>query len=223
MGQFSIRIFFAALYRKLHNGDIMRTIKYFFFGILFLSTIANAQTNISANVMDELDPRAENIEESLQKLDEQYFEETGKLPFLFPSFLEILCRRWDCPVYVEIRKSEQQAYLYYNGSLQYVWLVSTGLPKSETPIWEGHPNGRIYDAYTSMKNPGGDYQGLGNMPYAVFLYGGYALHGTTEKNFPKLGKKASHGCVRLHPDNGKIFNRLVRSQGIAATWVSVID
>ncbi|MFP5491413.1 MAG: L,D-transpeptidase family protein [Bacteriovoracia bacterium] len=40
-------------------------------------------------------------------------------------------------------------------------------------------------------------------------------------NWPKLGLKASHGCIRMHPDNGKIFNRLVRSVGISQTWITV--
>ena len=61
------------------------------------------------------------------------------------------------------------------------------------------------------------------MPYAVFIYNGYAIHGTTVGNFSKLGTPASHGCVRLHADNGFIFNRLVRSQGVFNTWVSIID
>lgn len=69
--------------------------------------------------------------------------------------------------------------------------------------------------------PGGDYNGLGNMPYAVFVRGGYAIHGTVESNWPKLGTPASKGCMRLHPDNAFIFNRLIRSVGVADAWVSV--
>lgn len=69
--------------------------------------------------------------------------------------------------------------------------------------------------------PGGDYNGLGNMPYAVFVRGGYAIHGTVQANWSKLGTPASKGCIRLHPDNGLIFNRLVRALGVALAWVSV--
>ena len=200
---------------------------------LFLSVAlaANAQTQELAqsslieetNLIEELDPQASNIEEILQEMDREYIRQTGQLPYLMPSFLEISCRRFDCPIYAEVRKSEQRLYLYQNGALKTSWLVSTGAPKSETPLWEGHPNGRVYDTYTSKANPGGDYKGLGNMPYAVFLSGGYAIHGTPEGNWKNLGKKASHGCVRSHPDNAKIFNRLVRQYGVAATWVAVIN
>lgn len=177
----------------------------------------------AAQTMEELDPQAQNIEEILKEMDKEYIRQTGQLPYIMPSFLEISCQRYDCPIYAEVRKSEQKMYVYIRGALTYTWLVSTGAPKSETPLWEGHPNGRIYDKYTSTANPGGDYKGLGNMPYAVFLKGGYAVHGTLESNFKHLGKKASHGCVRVHPDNGFIFNRLVRQYGIDATWVAVIE
>jgi lipoprotein-anchoring transpeptidase ErfK/SrfK len=59
------------------------------------------------------------------------------------------------------------------------------------------------------------------MPYAVFIRGGYAIHGTGQSNWPNLGKTASHGCIRLHPDNAFIFNRFVRAVGVAQAWVSV--
>lgn len=59
------------------------------------------------------------------------------------------------------------------------------------------------------------------MPYAVFIEGGFAIHGTTVGNFKYLGTRASHGCIRLHPDNGRIFNHLVRQYGIRDTWVTV--
>ena len=83
------------------------------------------------------------------------------------------------------------------------------------------PSGPVFRKYTSRKFPGGNYKGLGNMPYVVFVRGGYAIHGTTSGNIPKLGKKASHGCIRLHPDNGKIFNELVRKAGLSNTWVTI--
>jgi len=59
------------------------------------------------------------------------------------------------------------------------------------------------------------------MPYAVFIEGGYAIHGTTRGNWSNLGRVASHGCIRLHPDNGQIFNVLVRRNGIRNVWVTV--
>lgn len=178
------------------------------------------------NTMDELNPFDENIEEQLQQMDEEYYQATGQSPFealLKFSPMED-CKRINCPVFAYISKSEQKLYLYINQQLQSTWLVSTGLAGStETPLLDKHPNGRIYDSYTSTKYPSGDYRGLGNMPYAVFIHNGFAMHGTTQGNFKKLGQKASHGCIRMHPDNGYIFNRLVRNYGINSVWVQIVN
>ena len=59
------------------------------------------------------------------------------------------------------------------------------------------------------------------MPYAIFIKGGYAIHGTTPGNFLKLGHRASHGCIRLHPDNARKLFELVNSYGLQNTWVKV--
>ena len=49
------------------------------------------------------------------------------------------------------------------------------------------------------------------MPHSIFFRGGYAVHGTNHVR--RLGRPASHGCVRLHPRNAaKLFN-LVRRNG----------
>lgn len=175
-----------------------------------------------AEQMDELDPADPNIQQKLKAMDAMYFQQTGQSPFLPKTLGAASCMKFDCPVYVLASKSKQRMKIYVNGALTYEWLMSSGGPGHETPLWSGHPNGRIYDAYSSKANPGGDYKGLGNMPYAVFLVGGYAIHGTTEGNFKKLGTPASHGCLRLHPDNAKIFNRLVRKYGAEATYVDFI-
>jgi hypothetical protein len=101
------------------------------------------------------------------------------------------------------------------------FLVSTGIAKHETPLMERHPSGPSYTKYTSKKYPEGNYMGLGNMPYVVFINGGYAIHGTTMGNARKLGRKASHGCIRLHPENGKTFFDLVRKVGLENVWISI--
>ena len=136
----------------------------------------------------------------------------------------ITCMEKDCIVYAEIDKSNQTLYLYILGELKDSFKVSTGKGKKyETPAMSLHPKGPLLIKYTSRKFPGGNYMGLGNMPYAVFVKGGYAIHGTTPGNFAKLGNKASHGCIRLHPDNAKIFHALVRTVGLGQTWVTIKD
>lgn len=186
----------------------------------------NSDPNIP-DMIEELNPFDPNVEETLRYYDEIYEEETG-----MPSHIEddtyidemlglASCRRASCPVWIQVVKSSQRAYLYRDGSMVDSWPVSTGISGYGTPNFDKHPNGRIYDRYTSRKFPGGDYNGLGNMPYAVFISGGFALHGTPQGNWPKLGQRASHGCIRMMPDKAYMFNRLVRSYGVRNVWITV--
>ena len=179
------------------------------------------------NMIEELNPLDPNVEDILNYYDKIYEEETGQSAHLDSNMTidEILgisgCRRETCPVWAVVDKSSQSMSLYVNGSLQGSWPVSTGIPGYGTPNFDKHPDGRIYDRYTSTKFPGGDYNGLGNMPYAVFIAGGFALHGTPRGNWPKLGTRASHGCIRMHPDHAYTFNRLVRGYGVKNVWITV--
>jgi lipoprotein-anchoring transpeptidase ErfK/SrfK len=53
------------------------------------------------------------------------------------------------------------------------------------------------------------------MPWSMFFMGsvGIAIHGATPSEYKDLGKKASHGCIRIHPDNGHLLFNLVKSEG----------
>ena len=194
-----------------------------------LLTLALAMMNVHAadstgNILDELDPTSPNIEEQLKKMDAEYEKETGLsawLPLDLEGMLKASCYRNSCPVWADVDKRTQRLYLYLDGVLTYTWKVSSGKAGYTTPNFDRHPNGRIYDRYTSTRYPDGDYNGMGNMPYAVFIQGGYAIHGTTRGNWSRLGTPASHGCIRVHPDNGYLFNRLVRKHGIYNVWITV--
>ena len=196
--------------------------------LTFLLITANAYANGHAskkgNFYDELDPRSPDIEKTLRELAKDYESTTGKSPFLELDPLEKLfpsCYRNSCAIWADVDKSAQRLYLYINGALTYTWKTSTGRAGYETPDLDQHPSGGVYDRYSSTKYPGGDYNGLGNMPYAVFVEGGLAIHGTTRGNWGNLGHPASHGCIRVHPDNGQIFNLLVRKNGLRNVWVTV--
>jgi lipoprotein-anchoring transpeptidase ErfK/SrfK len=131
------------------------------------------------------------------------------------------CRKEGCSIFAEVDKSTQVMNVYVSGELRHTFPVSTGRPGHPTPDLDLRPQGPLYVKYRSTKYPEGDYQGLGNMPYAVFLKGGYAIHGTTPGSFKKLGTRASHGCIRLHPEDAKVFYELVKSIGLENTWVTV--
>lgn len=214
-------------------------------------SIEEMESKQGYNVMDELDPYDPAIEQKLERYDEIYEQGTGQKShydesgvsedkgdygdydssdestnefyklFTYRQPIQETCVREQCEVWAQVVKSTQTMYLYVRGSLVGTWRISSGIPGRGTPNFDRHPDGRIYDRYTSIKFPGGDYQGLGNMPYAVFIQGGFAIHGTAQSNWKRLGSKASHGCIRIHPDNAYYFNRLVRQVGIRYVWITV--
>ncbi len=49
------------------------------------------------------------------------------------------------------------------------------------------------------------------MPYSIFFAGGYAIHGTYATAY--LGRPASHGCVRLSPENAATLFHMVQAEG----------
>lgn len=133
------------------------------------------------------------------------------------------CKREKCKVWVKISKKEQRMYVHLDGEVVDTFKVSTGDKQHETPLFDTRVDGRMFKKYSSKKYPGGSYQGLGNMPYVVFIRGGFAMHGTTVGNIKRLGTKASHGCVRLHPNNAKILFELVQNVGPENVWVTITN
>lgn len=110
--------------------------------------------------------------------------------------------------------AEQRMRVYVDGAEAYSWPVSTGRRGFETPHGRFQPE-RMHRRYFSRKYDGAP------MPYAVFFNGGIAVHGTSELR--RLGRPASHGCVRLHPDNAKAFFSLVGQHGMANARVTVSE
>ena len=92
--------------------------------------------------------------------------------------------------------------------------VSTGRPGHETPTGNFAPV-RMNEIWYSSK-----YENA-PMPWSIFFYGGYAIHGTTD--IRHLGHVASHGCVRLDPKNAKLLYDLVKEVGMKNTKVTLIN
>jgi hypothetical protein len=99
-----------------------------------------------------------------------------------------------------------------DGVTKYRWDVSTGKPGYSTPPGRYQPI-RMHKKYFSRKYDNAP------MPYAIFFHGGYAIHGTTD--LKRLGRIASHGCVRLHPDNAATLFSLVKEIGPENTVIRV--
>jgi hypothetical protein len=115
---------------------------------------------------------------------------------------------------VSISKSQQRLSVSVNGEEAYRWPVSTGRKGYTTPSGIFRPT-RLERHWYSRKYD------MAPMPYSVFFHRGYAVHGTTEA--ANLGRPASHGCVRLRPDNASILFSMVRRYGAKHTKVVVMD
>lgn len=94
----------------------------------------------------------------------------------------------------------------------YTWKVSTGRKGFETPPGKFRPD-YIDELHHSTK-----YENA-PMPFSVFFNDGIAVHGTTE--LKRLGSPASHGCVRLDPQNAEVFFRAVADIGMERTAIIV--
>ncbi|TVS04048.1 MAG: L,D-transpeptidase [Rhodobacteraceae bacterium] len=109
--------------------------------------------------------------------------------------------------------SGQVMHVYHHGQLLYEWPVSTARSGKITPTGQWRPQ------WLSRNHRSSRYNNA-PMPYSVFYSGHYAIHGTNEIN--RLGRPASAGCVRLHPDNARKFFDMVRAEGMEQTRVIVV-
>jgi lipoprotein-anchoring transpeptidase ErfK/SrfK len=102
--------------------------------------------------------------------------------------------------WVDVDLTNQTAYAYDGDHVVRSFLVSTGTWQHPTVTGQFH----IYVKYryADMKGPG--YY-LPDVPYVMYFYDGYGLHGTYWHN--NFGTPMSHGCVNFSiPDAGWLFN-----------------
>ena len=98
-------------------------------------------------------------------------------------------------------------------TLGFTWKVSTGRKGFDTPVGSFQPTwmSEFHRSKTYDNAP---------MPHSVFFSGGYAVHATYA--IKRLGQPASHGCVRLHPDNAADFYQLVETFGPTNTSIVIV-
>jgi hypothetical protein len=113
-------------------------------------------------------------------------------------------------VLVVVDKSAQQMTVSVDGDQRWVWPVSTGVPRYDTP------SGR-FTAFRLEKDHFSKEWDDAPMPYSIFFTNkGHAIHGT---NHTSIGNPASHGCVRLNTAHAAQLFALVQQQGVANTTV----
>jgi hypothetical protein len=112
---------------------------------------------------------------------------------------------------IAIDKSSQRMTVSLDGVPMYHWPVSTGIRRYDTPAgaftpfrMEQHHFSREWDDAP--------------MPHSIFFTKvGHAIHGTN--HLSAIGRPASHGCVRLQPQNARVLFSLVKREGMANTRV----
>jgi lipoprotein-anchoring transpeptidase ErfK/SrfK len=108
--------------------------------------------------------------------------------------------------------SSQTMTVSQNGVVRYTWKVSSGRKGYGTPTgsWSAKWLSRNHRSRKYNNAP---------MPHSVFFHGGYAIHGTYEVK--RLGRPASHGCIRLAPQNAAAFFAMVQRTGNKNTRIVI--
>lgn len=104
-------------------------------------------------------------------------------------------------IVVTVDKSAQRLTVVVDGTTRYQWPVSTARWGYRTPNGSYRPE-RLERQWFSRKY---DWS---PMPHSIFFHHGYAIHGSYE--ISRLGRPASHGCIRLHPQNAATLFELVK-------------
>ena len=110
--------------------------------------------------------------------------------------------------------SKQRMMVLVDGRETFEWKVSTAGKGYVTPTGSFKPT-RMHEMWYSRKYDNAP------MPHSVFFHGGYAVHATP--HVKRLGSPASHGCIRLHPDNASDFYQLVQAFGPSNTSIVIVN
>ncbi len=114
---------------------------------------------------------------------------------------------------ITVNKVSQKMTVELDGDTEYRWPVSTGAKGYETPSGNFRPFRMEKDHFSKEWDDA-------PMPYSIFFTPeGHALHGSY--HIKSLGRRASHGCVRIHPDNAAKLFALVGQVGLSNTRVIV--
>lgn len=116
-------------------------------------------------------------------------------------------------ILISVNKSAQRLHVAVNGVHKYTWPISSGIDG-------GPPSGNYRPERLERQWYSRKYD-WSPMPHAIFFYKGYAIHGTGYVS--RLGRPASHGCVRLHPSNAATLFDLVKNYGMNRTRITVSD
>jgi L,D-transpeptidase-like protein len=112
---------------------------------------------------------------------------------------------------ITIDKAQQRMIVAKDDMPLYDWPVSTGQRGYDTPAGVYRPFRMEEDHFSREWDDA-------PMPHSIFFTQiGHAIHGSLDVK--KLGRPASHGCVRLNPEHAAILFKLVRAEKMKNTRV----
>lgn len=102
--------------------------------------------------------------------------------------------------WIDVDLGEQRLYAYKGKNLLGSYIVSTGTWLHPTVVGQY----RIYVKYISANMSGPGYY-LPDVPYVMYFYKGYGIHGTYWHN--NFGTPMSHGCINMRTEEAaQIYN-----------------
>lgn len=109
--------------------------------------------------------------------------------------------------WIEVDISEQVLYAWEGERKVYEFPISSGRSGYDTVQGEFRVWRKVRSqAYRGGSRERGDYYYLPNVPYSLFFYKGYAIHGTYWHNDFGI-RRRSHGCVNLSiSDAEQVYN-----------------
>lgn len=131
------------------------------------------------------DPTRDPAEIPVVQIQEVAYVEEDYTDYTAPAYSQPLGTKW-----IDVDLSAQMLHAYEGDTAVASFWVSTGLP--DTPTVTGQYYVYIKLPSTRMRGPGYD---LPNVPYTMYFYKGYGIHGTYWHN--NFGTPMSHGCVNM--------------------------
>jgi LysM repeat protein len=114
--------------------------------------------------------------------------------------------------WIDVNLSRQRLTAYVGNTPVFSAAISGGLPRTPTVVGRFRIQTKLRS--TTMSGPG--YY-LPNVPYTMYFYRGYAIHGTYWHN--NFGRPMSHGCVNMRTaDAGWVYKWAPVGTPVVTHW-----
>jgi len=174
-------------------------------------TLAEQRRLAEVKRQEEEEQRVKEEKAEIERIAAETKKQDAILEAAKEKIAEKKCRNRQLTAQIDL--SKQQMKIFKGDNLLYKWRVSTARRGYVTPIGSYQPQ------YLEKMHYSRRYHNS-LMPHSIFFKGNFAIHGTN--SIRKLGRRASHGCVRLHPKNAKRLYSLIQQHGKKNTLIKII-